>query len=178
MFGFLSLLDLFCASVAIAIVNLFLSLGDVFCRVQVLTGFLNVWISALSGLVLCVGGYSYCKHVFAPGSIFCRVQVLTGFLNAWISGSSGFVLFVGGHSHRKSFLSPISVFCCVQVLTGFLNVRIFVFSGYILCVGGHSYRKSFVFLRFCFLSCLGAHRFLKCSDFSVVWIYFARPYPS
>ena len=56
--------DLFCVSVAIAIVFcvLFAS-GSVCCLVEVLTGFVNVWISA-NGFVLCVGGHSYRKYIY------------------------------------------------------------------------------------------------------------------
>ena len=63
MFGFLRLLHMFCVSVAVAIVYLFFSPFFVFCPVYVLTGVLNVWISASSGLVSCVGGHSHHKSV-------------------------------------------------------------------------------------------------------------------
>ncbi len=71
MFGFLRFLDLFCASVAIAIVNLFFPPDLLFvCRVWVLTGFVNVWISASSGFVLCMGGHSHHKSILSLSSVF------------------------------------------------------------------------------------------------------------
>ena len=107
MLGFLHRLDLFCVSVAMAIVNLFFPPVLFF----VVFRCLNVWIPASSGFVLCVGGQSHRKSFLSTGSVFCLVQVLTGFLNVWISASSGFVLRVGSHSLHKSFLSPR--FCVV-----------------------------------------------------------------
>ena len=52
MFGFLHSLDLSCRSVIIAIVHICLSLILDVSLFEVFIGFIHVWISAFSGLVL------------------------------------------------------------------------------------------------------------------------------
>ena len=104
MFGFLRLLDLFCASVALAIINRFFPpVLFLFC-VYVLTGFVNVWISVSSQFVLCFGCHSHCKSVLSPGSVFCVVFRCSQVSIVWISESSGLMSCFDGHSHRQSCL--------------------------------------------------------------------------
>ena len=70
MFGFLRLLDLFCGSVAIAVVNLFFP-SSVLVSCLGVHRFCKCLISAISGFVWCVGGHS--QSVSFPFVFFCVV---------------------------------------------------------------------------------------------------------
>ena len=95
-----------------------------------LTGFVSVWwISASSGLVLCVGGHSRHTSFLSPVLFFVMFKCLQVHISA-----SGLVLVV---SHNKSVFSPGSVFLSCLRVAGIVNVWIFA-SGFVLCVGCHS----------------------------------------
>ena len=71
MFGFLNLLDLFCALVAIAVVNLFFPPVLFVCRVHIgAYRFLKCFAS--SGFVFCVDVHSHHKLFFPLVPFFCR----------------------------------------------------------------------------------------------------------
>ena len=103
MYWFLHRLDLFGGLAASAIVMFCCTSAECATFQCSQVSYITVMTSALSEMILWVGGDSHSKSSSVPSSEWA-FDLKCSSIDVLISASSGFVWWVGCHSHRKAFL--------------------------------------------------------------------------